>query len=230
MAIDLARRVCAYPHRLSLLQIEAKREAELLPLLDPMAIMLRIKRLPLKAPGPDGWTIPFLKALPEKRVEDLTRFYHLVEKTGQSPHQWGTTQVTMLVKSADIERPIALCHVAYKLWTQARYNLVADWIARFEHVAPWDAARPGQACLDMSVRRVFHSEMSRSRGLSRVSIFIDLTTFYETVERELLIRQAKILGFPQVVVLNIALQIYRGERLITSEGRVSLTPFGQAGA
>ena len=127
------------------LQLEAKREAELLPPLDPLAIMLRIKRLPLKAPGPDGWTIPFLKALPEKRVEDLTRFYHLAGKTGQAPHQWGTTQVTMLVKSADIERPIALCHVAYKLWTQARYNLVADWIARFEQVAPWDAARPGQA-------------------------------------------------------------------------------------
>ena len=53
-----------------------------------------------------------------------------------------------------------------------------------------------------------------------MSIFIDLTTFCETVEHELLIQQAKILGFPQVV-LNIALQIYRGERLISSEGRVS---------
>ena len=203
-----------------LLRAEAKREAELLPPLDPLAIMLRIKRLPLKAPGPDGWTIPFLKALPEKRVEDVTQFFHLVEKTGQAPHQWCTTQVTMLVKSVEIERPIALCHVAYKLWTQARYNLVAEWMARFELVAPWDAARPGQACLDISVRRVFLSEISRSRGLSRVSVFIDLTTFYETVEHELLIQQAKILGFPQVV-LNIALQIYRGERLISSEGRVS---------
>ena len=187
-----------------------------------------LKTLPKKAPGPDGWTNGLLRKLPRPAIEDLLQLFQVVESTGLMPQQWRTSQIALLVKNQDIERPIALCHVVYKCWLKTRYHLVNKWLQDFKNVAPWDAARPGIAAIDICVKRVLMAEIAKARQKSRISLFLDLSTFYETVSHSLLHSNAIEVGFP-LVVLNGAVQIYRGARILQGDSQSSPPAYAQKG-
>ena len=174
-----------------------------------------LKTLPKKAPGPDGWTNGLLRKLPSPAIEDLLSLFEVVEKTGLMPQQWRTSQIALLVKNQDIERPIALCHVVYKCWLKTRYHLVNQWLKEFKILAPWDAARPGIAAIDICVKRVFMAEIARARQKA-------LSTFYETVSHSLLHSNAI-----ELVVLNGAVQIYRGARILQGDSQSSPPAYAQ---
>ncbi|CAE7321479.1 unnamed protein product, partial [Symbiodinium sp. CCMP2456] len=57
-------------------------------------------------------------------------------------------------------------------------------------------------------------------GRHRATVYLDLTTFYETLAHSRLIASAQELAFP-ASLLNIAIQIYRGARIIDAEGTMS---------
>ena len=187
-----------------------------------------LKTLPKKAPGPDGWTNGLLRKLPPPAIEDLLSLFRVVEATGLMPQQWRTSQIALLVKNQDIERPIALCHVVYKCWLKTRYHLVNQWLKEFKILAPWDAARPGIAAIDICVKRVFMAEIARARQKARISLFLDLSTFYETVSHSLLHSNAIEVGFP-LAVLNGAVQIYRGARILQGDSQSSPPAYAQKG-
>ena len=88
----------------------------------------RFRSLPQKAPGPDGWNIPVLKALPLQACNWIAEVCRRVEATGVAPAQWTVSLVVLLAKKPQIERPIALCHVVYKIWIKSRYYLVEQWL------------------------------------------------------------------------------------------------------
>ena len=187
-----------------------------------------LKTLPKKAPGPDGWTNGLLRKLPRPAIEDLLQLFKVVESTGLMPQQWRTSQIALLVKNQDIERPIALCHVVYKCWLKTRYHLVNKWLQDFKNIAPWDAARPGIAAIDICVKRVLMAEIAKARQKSRISLFLDLSTFHETVSHSLLHSNAIEVGFP-LVVLNGAVQIYRGARILQGDSQSSPPAYAQKG-
>ena len=187
-----------------------------------------LKTLPKKAPGPDGWTNGLLRKLPRPAIEDLLQLFQVVESTGLMPQQWRASQIALLVKNQDIERPIALCHVVYKCWLKTRYHLVNKWLQDFKNIAPWDAARPGIAAIDICVKRVLMAEIAKARQKSRISLFLDLSTFYETVSHSLLHSNAIEVGFP-LVVLNGAVQIYRGARILQGDSQSSPPAYAQKG-
>ena len=188
----------------------------------------RFRRLPNKAPGPDGWTVQVLKALPLQACEWIAEVCHRVEVTGEAPAQWTVSLVVLMAKKPQIERPIALCHVVYKAWVKARYYLVEQWLEGFTALAPWDAAVKGTACLDVSIGRALQFEIAKARGKKRAALFVDLSTFYETISRQKLEESALRLGFP-MVLLNVAFQVYRGCRLLSAENRISPGAFAGQG-
>ncbi|OLP84321.1 hypothetical protein AK812_SmicGene34810 [Symbiodinium microadriaticum] len=151
-----------------------------------------------------------------------------MEHTGLAPGQWSITKFVMLAKNQAIERPIGLCSVAYKAWLQMRYPLVQAWLQGYEKVAPWDAAVPGVTCLSVSIARVFKCEVAVATGCHRATLYLDLSTFYETLSHAKLIESALTLDFP-ASVLNIALQIYRGGRIIDAEGSMGPISFTDRG-
>ena len=136
--------------------------------------------------------------------------------------------MVLLAKKPQIERPIALCHVVYKIWIKSRYYLVEQWLDGFAARAPWDSARKGSSCLDVSVGRVLQFEVARTRGRHRAALYVDLTTFYETVSHERLESSALQQGFP-MTLLNVAFQIYRGCRILSAENRISPGAFAGKG-
>ncbi|CAE7334827.1 unnamed protein product [Symbiodinium microadriaticum] len=206
----------------------AKAETARLPALTTRQVQYRIHCLPDKAPGVEGWNNRMLKQIPHEAVVPLTQLLNHVEATGLAPGQWRITKFAMLAKNQAIERPIGLCSVVYKTWLQTRYPLVQSWLQGYEKVAPWDSAVPGVTCLSVSIARVFKCEVAVATGRHRATLYLDLSTFYETLSHAKLIESAKILDFPSSV-LNIALQIYRGGRIIDAEGNMGPISFTDRG-
>ena len=65
-------------------------------------------------------------------------------------------------------------------------------------------------------------------GRHRATVYLDLTTFSETLAHSRLIASAQELAFP-ASLLNIAIQIYRGARIIDAEGSMSPVTFTSCG-
>ncbi|CAE7709065.1 unnamed protein product, partial [Symbiodinium necroappetens] len=198
----------------------AVEEAASLPAITAAKLQTKFHCLPEKAPGVDGWNNRMLKQLPPGALEPLAQFLNHMEATGKAPGQWRVVKFAMLAKKSSIERPIGLCDVVYKAWLQVRYSLVQAWMKQYEQWAPWDAAKPGVTCLSVSIARIFKSEVAVATGRHRATLFLDLTTFYETLAHSRLIASAQELAFP-ASLLNIAIQIYRGARIIDAEGTMS---------
>ncbi|CAE7693088.1 unnamed protein product [Symbiodinium necroappetens] len=199
-------------------------EAAMLPAITVTQLQTRLQCLSEKAPGVDGWNNRMLKQLPPTALEPLTQFLNHMEATGKAPGQWRVVKFAMLAKNKDIERPIGLCNVVYKAWLQVRYSLIQNWIKQYELKAHWDAAMPGNTCLSVSISRVFKSEIAVATGRHRASVYLDLTTFYGALTHARLIESAKELAFP-ASILNIAIQVYRGARIIDAEGSMSPVSF-----
>ena len=184
-------------------QLKATAEAKELKALTGKDYFRRFRRLPNKAPGPDGWTVQVLKAIPLQACEWIAEVCHRVEETGEAPAQWTVSLVVLMAKKPQIERPIALCHVVYKAWIKARYYLVDQWLESFTAQAPWDAAVKGTACLDVSIGRALQFEIAKTKGKKRAALYVDLSTFYESICHQKLEESALGLRFP-MVLLNVA--------------------------
>jgi len=207
---------------------KAVAEARGLPPLTVEALRTKLQCLPEKAPGPDGWNNRMLKQLPPAGLQPLVNLLNDIEQSGQAPGQWRVVQFAMLPKKPDIERPIGLCNVVYKAWLQVRYSLVSAWLRKYEKMAPWDAAKPDSTCLSVAVHRVFQSEIARATGQSRITCFLDLATFFETISHQRLARSAIELEYP-ATLLNIAIQVYKGARVITADSAQSPATYSPKG-
>ena len=169
-----------------------------------------------------------LKQLPSGALQPLTQLLTEMERTGRSPGQWRVVKFAMLAKKADIERPIGLCDVVYKAWLQVRFSLVTAWMKQYAAMAPWDAARPGNTCLSVSIHRLFQAQLAKVNHQCRVTLFLDLSTFYETISHQRLEQTAYELEYP-ATFLNIAVQIYRGARVLTAESGHSPATYSSRG-
>ena len=97
-----------------------------------------------------------------------------------------------------------------------RWDLVEKWLADVAHVMPWDAAVPGRATTDVSLRRLASGEAHRAQGKHHITIFLDISTFYEGIRHEALVADARELGFP-MSVLHVAISVYQGPRLVLAD-------------
>ena len=151
-----------------------------------LSIRKFLRGLSLKAHGPDGFSVPLLRQLSLEHCEELGRLYRYLEVQGVCPHQWCFSIIIMLPKNQEIERPTGpMCTLHAE-----------DWIRKSRHLFWYDAAFPGCATLDVSLKRMMQFERARYQDRHRITIFLDLTTFYESIEHEQLISEAKRLGFP----------------------------------
>ena len=194
------------------LRDEAIREGNALPPIPGHRLEKYFRRLPRKAHGVAGWSIDMLCQLSKEHCAELCLIFRTVEETGEIPVQWTVSIVAMLAKTPQIERPIALLHVVYKAFVKLRWELVEKWLADVADVMPWDAAVPGRATTDVSLRRIASGEAHRVQGKHHITIFLDISTFYEGIRHEALVADARELGFP-MNVLHVAISVYQGPRL-----------------
>ena len=99
-------------------------------------------------------------------------------------------------------------------------DLVGQWLPIVKEQMPWDAAIPGSATADVAIKRLMRCEASRVKGRRRVTVYMDLSAFYERGEHEDLIQSAMGLGFPELL-LYLALSVYQGHRMVLVDGIVT---------
>ena len=198
----------------------ARAQAETLKPITVKYLKSILKRTPDKAAGLDGISYGMLRALPDKALETLADLYTQAELTAVWPKQVTLNQIALLPKNSESERPIALTGVCYRLWCFARQQLVKDWVNELCPWAIWDKAVPGYSCLDVALGRLARSEVAREQKVFVVSLLLDLKNFYDLCTFEHLVKQGMDYKYPPLI-LQMALEVYRGDRYLVAEGMVS---------
>ena len=158
-----------------------------------------------------------------EEVSSQADLWRQIELSGDVPHQATFTQFVMLPKNELVERPIGLMSTFLKLGIKGRQGLITQWLQDFG-VEWWDSALPKRSTL----RRAFHYKVCRVDSVHRCSVFFDLSTFYEGVAPDKLYAAAKQAGFP-ALPLHLAMEAYRGGRIITSDEVSSPTVYASKG-
>ena len=184
--------------------------------------------MPSKAAGLDGWSVDLLKSLDAGEVASLASLWREIEVTGELPTQMTFTAFIMLAKTETIERPIGLMSTLLKLGMKARWGLIEQWLVEYHDHLWWDCALPSRSTHDASLRRGFAYEAAHADRVHRCSLFVDLSTFYEGVDHLGLCEAASRAGFPDML-LHLAVETYRGGRIIVSDEVASPTAYACKG-
>ena len=210
------------------LKHRAIEQAKALPAITGERVAQYMRRAPLKAPGPDGWTPHLMRALTATQCQRLALIMREAELSGNFPEQWHVSLVVLLPKSPEIERPIALMHVLLKSWMKLRWSLLEQWQQGFASRGWWDSCGPGHSCLDVAVRRLIQYEASHAVQEHRITLYLDLSCFYETIMHSRLVSHAQGVDFPPLLLWG-AICAYRGPRLLTADGLVAPPAYASRG-
>ena len=210
------------------LKDRATQQAMTLPALSGPAFEKLIRGMPSKAAGLDGWSVDLLKSLDAGEVASLASFWREIEVTGEIPAQMTFTAFIMLAKTETIERPIGLMSTLLKLGMKARWGLIEQWLVEYRDHLWWDCALPSRSTHDAALRRGFAYEAAQADRVHRCSLFVDLSTFYEGVDHLRLCDAASRAGFPDML-LHLAVEAYRGGRIIVSDEVASPTAYACKG-
>ena len=216
------------PPPISGLKERAIQQAMALPALGGCEFEKLIRSMPSKAAGLDGWSVDLLKSLDAGEVASLASLWREIEVTGELPTQMTFTAFIMLAKTETIERPIGLMSTLLKLGMKARWGLIEQWLVEYRDHLWWDCALPSRSTHDASLRRGFAYEAAHADRVHRCSLFVDLSTFYEGVDHLGLCEAASRAGFPDML-LHLAVETYRGGRIIVSDEVASPTAYACKG-
>ena len=81
------------------LKQRARSQARELQPLDATTVERYMRKTPLKASGPDGWTPQMARALTSEQCDHLATLFRRAELTGEFPQQWSATFVILLAKN-----------------------------------------------------------------------------------------------------------------------------------
>ena len=195
----------------------AQQEALTWKPIDSSLLQKLLRRLPNKAAGPDGISYDMLRHLPYPAVARLASLLTEMEREALLPIQMRYTNIVLIPKSSKVERPIALTSCLYRVWNSYRKHDIHKWQMTLDDALPWDQSRPHRDCLSIAVGRMLKAEIRKHQGIHTVTCLADLSCFYDTVNLDHIIEPAADLNYPPVH-LKLALDLYRGPRLIQAEG------------
>ncbi len=124
----------------------------------------------------------------------------------------------MIPKAKGGFRPVGILPGVYRLWAKARRDIADRWEA--DHARGYLSSAKGNGSADTMWRMGLRHEVGNAEGDAAGVIAEDLASFFETVDREILMEEAAALGFP-MPILRGALSMYSAARMITLQGRVA---------
>ena len=102
----------------------------------------------------------------------------------------------------------------HKALTRLRWQFVEKWLVSVRGQLWYDAAFPGFVTLDVSLKRMMQFEKARYQGKHRITLFVDLSTFYESIAHDRLVQDAERMGFLASILLWV-LHAYKGPRILS---------------
>ena len=202
------------------LQEAAKQQAGQLPPLTFEQLGRTLKHLPDKACGPDAITTQLLRTAPKQALQPLLGILQAMEAKAELPTQLTLSLVVMLAKNEKVERPITLTSVLYRVWCKMRKPLMDAWQNNLPAAMNYDRARPGATALHVALERLLRQETTKTLGKHGVTVLLDVSAFYDTLDLQRLQQTAQDLAYPPLA-LEFAMQVYTGHKAILAEGELS---------
>ena len=84
----------------------------------------------------------------------------------------------------------------------------------------YDRARPGATALHVALERLLRQQTTKSLEKHGVTVLLDMSTFYDTLDLQKLQQTAQDLNYPPLA-LEFAMQVYTGHKAILAEGELS---------
>ncbi len=165
----------------------------------------------------DGFHPRQLACLSDEALLTLSIILQAVEVSGRWPRQVSMVITPLIPKPKGGFRPIGLLPAIYRLWAKARRDLADRWEA--DHRRAFLSSARGNGPIDTMWRMTARQEAGVARDDQAGVIAEDLAAFFETIDRNTLMREAEVLGYP-IPLLRGALGAYSAARLLTLQGRV----------
>ncbi len=165
----------------------------------------------------DGFHPRQIADLPDEALAALAILLQAVEVSGQWPPQVSLVMTPLLPKPKGGFRPIGLMAGIYRVWAKARRAAADEWEAA--HQRAYLSSSRGNGSIETMWRMATRQEAGVSEGEQAGIVADDLAAFFETIDREALMREAVAMGYP-LPILRAALGAYSAARMLTLQGRV----------
>ena len=139
-----------------------------------------------------------LKLMNQEFAQWLAEIMNMIEANLKWPAQVLINIVTLMGKPMGGIRPIALMPMVYRLWTKCRKSDIQAWDSK--HRGHWDAAVAGSSALRAAVLTIFRDELESYDEQTILRILWDMEKFYDTIDIVKLIKRAKQMGYPFVLL------------------------------
>ncbi len=166
----------------------------------------------------DGFHPRQLACLSDSALQILSTILQAVEVSGRWPRQLDCVVTALLPKPRGGYRPIGLLPAAYRVWAKARRVHADRWEA--QHARQYLSSAKGNGPQDTMWRMAARHEAGTAEGEQAGIVADDLAAFFETIDRQVLMREAAALGYP-APLLRAALAAYSSARMVTLHGRVA---------
>ncbi len=165
----------------------------------------------------DGFHPRELGHLSDGALEALAALYAAAEVAAIWPRQISLVVAALLPKPKGGYRPIGMAPAAYRLWSKAR-RVEADAWER-QHERPYFSASKNNGPLDTVWRLAARQEAGTAQGEVAGTLSEDIQAFFESIDRDRLVAEARALGFPMAIV-RAALAEYSAARVVSMHGRI----------
>jgi hypothetical protein len=116
-------------------------------------------------------------------------------------------------------RPIALLSSVYRIWAVARVEVARRW-EKENHRFYFSAAK-GSSALDLAWKQGLDSELAGALGAHMLSVFLDISKFYDNILLGRLLKELLRWGFP-VRMSVLVIKMYAGMRHLLFSGSVGV--------
>ncbi len=135
-----------------------------------------------------------------------------IERASRWPSQTTLVTTTMIDKPKGGHRLVGKLAALYRVWAKARRPYAEEWEAA--NARPFFASAAGSGPIDAVYRQAMRQEAAKSSGGAAATVLEDMESFYETIDRGVLMEEARILGFPTCLA-RLSLAAYAAPRMIT---------------
>ena len=179
-----------------------------------------LKQLPDRACGPDAISTQLLRNTPPQALPSLLQLLQDMEKSATLPTQLQMSLMVMLAKNEKVERPITLTSVLYRTWCRLRKGMLDTWQLNLPPSMDYDRARPGATALHVALERLLRQESNKTLALHGITVLLDMSTFYDTIDLQKLQTVAQALEYPPLA-LEFAMQVYTGPKAVLADAELS---------
>jgi hypothetical protein len=164
-------------------------------------LRLAIKRLKSKkAPGPEGLTNEFIKALPEDALRNLLDILNIIFDIETLPLQWSEANITNLHKDGPVTipanyRPVALLNNSLKLFTRMLLGRLEAWVESCSLLPESQAGfRKGRDCTEQifNLQSVVNTKLMSGRKV--YGVFVDFQRAFPSINHHKLFEKLNRLG------------------------------------